>query len=94
MNRRMCAALVASAVTAGLVGMTAGTAGAGEITGNGRPKVPNGKSICSYSGLNDGYFDGTETLRVQNWGHEDKPLLRFFGVTPGTLCQGGAEPPP
>ena len=36
----------------------AGTAFAGEVTGNGKPLPVNGKSICAFSGQNDEYQAG------------------------------------
>ena len=45
--------LAAAACTAALVGVSAGPAFAGEITGNGRVKDVNGKSACAYSGQED-----------------------------------------
>lgn len=48
--RRIAVALCAVS----LVGLTSGTAFAGEVTGNGKSLEPlKGRSICAYSGLND-----------------------------------------
>ena len=64
------------------------TALAGEITGTGTLKTVKGASECAYSGLNDGYFDGTEAQRVQSYGQVLKSIPKAFrpkGV-PGTAC--------
>ncbi len=74
-----------AACTAAVLGMGATAASAGEITGNGTAKPPVGKSVCAFSGLNDGYFDGTEAERVQSFGQ----IVRFagpMGGVPGTAC--------
>ena len=64
----LCAALM---LTGGV-----GVAFAGEVTGNGKVISMNGKSLCSFSGLEDQPLDpGT----VQNWGHTKHPL----GLTGG-----------
>ena len=65
----------------------AGAAYAGEVTGNGKPITMNGKSACSFSGLEDwasplpqpegGIKVSPGT--VQNWGH----VKQAFGLTGG-----------
>lgn len=85
--------IAAAAITVGIVGATASVASAGEITGTGQPTPiksrqteldPTGaaNSFCAFSGLNDGYIEGTETVRTQSWG-TDGPS-QGFGAEPGT----------
>ena len=94
MARRSIRALGVAACAAAIVGMGATAASAGEITGHGTPKAPKGASECSYSGLNDGWFDGTEPgVRVQSFGQ----IVRFagpLGGVPGMACNpnGAAFP--
>jgi hypothetical protein len=67
--------------------MGAGTASAGEVSGNGEPVTVKAKSACAYSGLEDwasmeeqpegGILVSPGT--VQNWGH----VKRAFGLTGG-----------
>ena len=93
-------ALVGASVCAiTVVGLGAGSASAGEITGNGKP-VPSsttvvvdgetftilkGNSICAYSGLNDGAE--AEGVRVQTYG-TDKKLMEIPKGFPGIACNG------
>jgi hypothetical protein len=69
-----------------MLGMGATTASAGEIKGTGELKPPVGKSECAYSGLNDGFFDGTEAgVRTQSYGQ----IVRYagsLGGAPGFAC--------
>ena len=93
-------ALAGLAVCAATLGMGAGIASAGEITGNGKPTPikaqqsptsPAGpaNSICSFSGLNDTPVPGDPFEgRVQNWGSLVK-VLGPMGGGPGTACRGG-----
>jgi hypothetical protein len=82
-----------------LVG-TAGAASAGEITGNGKFKDVKGKSICAYSGQNDGYHDPThqefpgDNARVQSYGQLVKAGLKGMLPNPGMACNPNNEPPP
>ena len=93
-------ALVGASVCAiTVVGLGAGSASAGEITGNGKPipssftivvdgetiTVLKGNSICAFSGLNDGA--AAEGVRVQSFGIDKK----FFDAPkgfPGVACNG------
>ena len=84
----------------------AGTAGAGEITGNGKwiagsPDAPlNGKSECAFSGQQD--EPGEEPFRgliAQSWGQIPKAVRDFLtsiGLNPGISCNPtkatGGEP--
>ena len=70
----VCAAMM-------LIG-SAGIASAGEVTGNGKAITMNGRSLCSFSGVEDwanaeeqppGGID-VEPGTVQNWGHVKHPL--------------------
>ena len=73
----------------------AGSAFAGEITGNGKPTAApdNANSECSFSGLDDPDNDGF--VHTQNWGQlspEARAFLASIGVTPGTACNGHLSP--
>ena len=73
----------------------AGSAFAGEITGNGKPTAApdNANSECSFSGLDDPDNDGF--VHTQNWGQlskEQRAFLASIGVTPGTACNGHLSP--
>ena len=79
-------AICAAALLAG-----AGTAHAGEITGNGKLTPVNqytANSICSFSGQNDSP-DPTDPFegRVQSFGQIVK-LVGPIGGIPGTECRG------
>ena len=82
-----------------LVG-TAGAASAGEITGNGTFKDVKGKSICAYSGQNDGFHDPLhqdfpgDDGRVQSYGQLVKAGLKGQLPNPGLACNPNNEPPP
>ena len=69
---RLAAALCAVAI----VGLSAGPAFAGEVTGNGKASqgAVNGNSPCAFSGLDDqdpatGGSGVVQPGEVQNWGH-------------------------
>jgi hypothetical protein len=71
----------------------AGTASAGEITGNGKPTQgpAHANSICAFSGLEDGDgagFPGPGGAPPQNWGHSKE----FFGATPAERKASGFQP--
>ena len=90
-----------------IVSLGAGSAFAGEITGNGKwiagsEEAPlNGKSACAYSGhqdsgTNDGIFKG---IIAQSWGQIPKALRDLFtlaGMHPSESCNptspGDGEP--
>lgn len=93
----------AALCVATVVGLGAGPAMAGEITGkNERPMVigetPDGhmilhaRSACAFSGLNDEYIENDRDAaydQVQNWGHiPGHEGEGRFG--PGTACRPGA----
>jgi hypothetical protein len=88
----------------------AGPASAGELNGNGDPTQgpTHARSICVFSGLEDGEEDPNAPsgpgAPPQNWGHipkELKPILTANGESPGDACNGhtgffaggGGEPP-
>jgi hypothetical protein len=78
-----------------LAAVSAGSAFAGEITGNGKPTAApaNANSECSFSGLDDP--DADVFGRTQNWGQlskEQRAFLESIGVTPGTACNGHLSP--
>ena len=96
--RRLVA--VAGCVVA-VVGVGAGSAFAGEITGNGKwiagsETAPlHGKSECAYSGQNDNWVLGNPVpdadgfSRTQNWGQvgrEGRAFLTSMGANPGNAC--------
>jgi hypothetical protein len=90
--RRVMLALVIGLVAAALA---AGTAFAGEITGNGEETAMRGNanSECGFSGLDDADDDGFE--HTQNWGQlspEARAFLASIGVAPWTLCNGHLSP--
>jgi hypothetical protein len=71
----------------------AGTAFAGEITGNGKPTQgpAHSNSICAFSGLEDGDgagFPGPGGAPPQNWGHSKE----LFGATPAERKGSGFQP--
>lgn len=94
--------LAAAVCAIGLLGLTAGSAFAGEVTGNGdyirgSDAAPlHGKSDCAYSGLNDEYYvlGQTSTPRTQSWGSDFASNGAHFGA-PGEACNptraGGGE---
>lgn len=76
------------------VGVGAGSAFAGEVTGNGRPTAApaHTHSICAFSGQNDGDPPpGRTAPHVQNWGQlpkEERDFLTVMGAHPGDACNG------
>ncbi len=94
MSKSMGRVVVALAISVGsVVGVGAGTALAGEITGNGREKPVHGRSICAFSGQNDEFHAGEEGAeRVQSYGQEVRnrriPPQMF---NPGDACNPNAE---
>ena len=100
MKKTLLRAAVGSSLCAVALVGTAGGASAGEITGNGKFKAVNGKSICAYSGQNDGYHDPThaefpgDTGRVQSYGQLVRAGLRGELPNPGSACNPNNEPPP
>jgi hypothetical protein len=90
----LAAALCAVAVAA----VGAGSAFAGEVTGNGKPTAgpAHANSICVFSGKND---DPTGTQGegpggvAQSYGQENKlGLVDPHEFNPGDACRGGSNP--
>ena len=82
------------------IGVVGGTAGAGEVNGQGKPTPINeyrAGSICSFSGLNDDPTGGgnpDEAGKIQNWGvipKATKAFLTSIGENPGVACRGYAS---
>ncbi len=96
MRIRRLLAVAACTLAAGAVG--AGSAFAGEITGNGKwiagaEDAPlHGKSECAFSGINDGFVLGEEVpdadgfSRTQSWGQVARHLHGEAGGVPGIAC--------
>ena len=86
--------LAVAVCTAALVGANAGTALAGEITGNGKKEdYSQGRSVCKFSGLND---NPTSTDpenppgRVQSYGYSFvREGLKAAVPSPGDACSPG-----
>jgi hypothetical protein len=86
--------LAAAACAVALAGLTAGSAFAGEITGNGRwiagsEEAPlNGKSECAFSGQNDEFhlFPNEDWPRTQSWGQIARTLEGGHRGAPGFAC--------
>jgi hypothetical protein len=100
LNRLVIVPAAAGALV--LVGMSA--ASAGEVTGNGKPtQAPaHTKSICAFSGLEDGTdlppgSPAGPGATPQNWGHVNQELraagmssadIKASGFQPGDSCNG------
>lgn len=86
----LAAALLAVVVAA----LGAGSAFAGEVTGNGKPTAgpAHANSICVFSGRNDGEPPpGRTAAHVQSWGQipkEERDVLASEGSHPGDACNG------
>jgi hypothetical protein len=93
--------LVVGACGLAVAALGAGSAFAGEITGNGKwiagsETAPlKGKSPCAFSGLNDNYVLGNPLpdedgfTHTQNWGQagqEGRAFLTGLGLNPGIAC--------
>jgi hypothetical protein len=85
--------LLAAALSAVVVAaVSAGSAFAGEVNGNGDPTgaPAHSNSICSFSGQNDGE---PPPGRVQSYGQDVKAGRADPHVfNPGDICQGGSNP--
>jgi hypothetical protein len=94
--------LVAALCAVVFAAMSAGSAFAGEVTGNGKNTPigeaseeggpPHASSICSFSGQNDGEPPpGRTAEHVQNWGQipkEVRDAISDDGEHPGDACNG------
>jgi hypothetical protein len=89
-----------------IMGLSAGAAFAGEVTGNGKPTAgpDHASSICVFSGQNDDPGAPILTFypspsqpngpggRTQNYGQDVRyGLLSPAVFTPGTTCRGGSN---
>jgi hypothetical protein len=92
MQKKSIIAAVALSVAA-LLGAGAGTAFAGEVTGNGDPTQgpAHANSICVFSGQNDTPNDPVEGGRVQSYGQLVKQGLKSKVPSPGVACRGGSN---
>ena len=89
MRKKLAVAVCAVAVA----GLSAGSALAGEITGNGKwiagsEEAPlHGQSECAFSGQNDEFhlFPNEDWPRTQSWGQIVKAFGPLGGV-PGVAC--------
>ena len=95
MHRRVAARAARPIVLAiVLAALTAGSALAGEITGNGKPVPTQGASWCRYSGQNDRVAgQGPVEPEAQSYGIEvtlglvpHPSLSRGGAPSPGTMC--------
>ena len=89
--------VVTGVCVAALMGAGAGTALAGEVTGNGKDTqgTAHANSICSFSGQNDTPDAlGSEGGRVQSYGQLVKQGLKGTPdvPSPGVACKGGSNP--
>jgi hypothetical protein len=90
--------LAAAVLAVAIAGTSAGTAFAGEITGNGKPTAgpTHANSICVYSGKNDnpdrpltGFDPGGVS---QSYGQENRlGLIDPHDFNPGDACRGGSN---
>ena len=77
--------LVVLGLTLLAVGFMASVASAGEITGNGREKVVNGRSACAFSGQEDlQWFQDQDTDLI--------PVVNFVRGVPGHSQSWGQIP--
>ena len=84
--------LAVAACVAAVASVGAGSALAGEVTGNGKPTgaPAHSNSICSFSGQNDGE---PPHGRVQSYGQDVKAgRADPHAFNPGDACQGGSNP--
>jgi hypothetical protein len=99
---RISTVLVTTAAAAAALIMSAGSAHAGEINGNGQPPGGEGlgashaNSICAFSGLEDGDgagFPGPGGAPPQNWGHVRQTLTAApLNLTPAQIKASGDQP--
>jgi hypothetical protein len=88
--------VVTGVCVAALMGAGAGTALAGEVTGNGKDTQgpAHANSICTFSGQNDTpNAPAPEGGRVQSYGQLVKQGLKGDFPSPGTACRGGSNVP-
>ena len=94
--------VVVTVCAVAVLGLSASSALAGEITGNGTLKEPNGNSLCAFSGQEDlqWFFDNADHLpkpaetkgdpgHSQSWGQIPQSVrdtLTQLGYNPGIAC--------
>lgn len=93
-------AVVVGVCTLGLLGLGAGAASAGEITGNGKETPIKTRYVaaseCAFSGLNDYQEElppGVEPQRVQNFAELVHAGIPPKLVNPGMFCNPTWTPP-
>jgi hypothetical protein len=95
-RRRMTRFGLAASVAAVVLSLGAGSALAGEITGNGKSLEPlHSNSICAYSGLNDDPTGSDPNNgppgRVQSYGQDVRAgFIDPKQFNPGDACLGGS----
>jgi hypothetical protein len=78
--------------TTATLGVGAGVASAGEVTGTGKLLPVNGRSVCAFSGLNDAPVPGDPFEgRTQSFGSIIK-ITGPLGGIPGTACNPTKAP--
>ena len=88
---------IAFSVTAVILSLSAGSALAGEITGNGKTLEPlRANSICAYSGLNDDPLglnpENGPPGRTQSFGQAVRAgFIDPREFNPGDACRGNLE---
>jgi hypothetical protein len=91
---RVKSLLLAALCAVVIAAVGAGSAFAGEVTGNGDPTAgpAHTNSICAFSGRNDGTPPpGRTAEHVQNWGQIPKQVrdaMATEGFHPGDACNG------
>ena len=91
-------AVGAATLAVAIVAVSAGPAFAGEVNGNGDPTPirTQAKSICAFSGQNDGEPPpGRTAAHVQSWGQipkADRDFLTSIESNPGVACNGHLNP--
>jgi hypothetical protein len=100
--RKTTRLFLAAGTVAALLAVSASSALAGEVTGNGKLKTVQGHSFCAFSGQEDlqWFTDDGDRVRLenpvkgvpghsQNWGQIDKATRAFLtsiGQNPGLSC--------
>jgi hypothetical protein len=93
LNEARRKSMFAAAICAiAMVGISSGTALAGEVTGSGKPTAgpEHANSICAFSGQND-FENGQTIFHVQSPGQEHRLGFTPPGV-PGEACKGFSNP--
>jgi hypothetical protein len=95
----------AAVCIAAITGLGAGSAQAGEVTGNGKSLKPlNARSACAFSGLEDWAAEGEQPEGeifvqpgvTQTWGQIPKQIRDFIatiGFHPGDACNPNVGEP-